>query len=394
MSHQSKTSVNSYSMFQRVVQSRLQPDEIADPATLPLPPFYNDTPEMRKAYARIYDCITLVDKQVGAMLSKLEQDGLADDTIVFLYADHGQGMPRFKSSPYADHGQGMPRFKSSPFALGLHVPLIIRVPEKFRHLAPLEPGTTDDRIVSFVDFGPTVLSLCGAEIPAYISGVPFLGPRQGAPNRYFYGSLCNSGETEELSRTVSDGRYVYVRLTPSAAEYMAPTRPPEALYDLENDPWEIHNLAGDPKHAATLQRLREANKQHLLRIRDVHFMHPAERTVRAGTRTVSEMRLDEDAYPLERILQTAEMAGMGKAVLGQQLERVKDPEPLVRYWAVIGLQSQKWTSERILQALRRLLVDPARYVRHEAAALCYKHDKDARAKDVLLEGIKGDSSGR
>jgi hypothetical protein len=409
MSHQSKTSVNSYEMFQRVVQSRLEPEEIREPDNLPLPPFYNDTPEIRKAYARMYDCITLVDKQIGEILAKLEEDGLAEDTIVFLFSDHGQGIPRFKSTP---------------FGLGLRVPLIIRVPEKFRHLAPLEPGTSDDRIVSFVDFGPTVLDLCGGQLPAHMSGVPFLGPKQGPPNEYFHGSLCNSGESEELSRTVSDGRHVYVRnymphlsyaqpflyfdsaeiarlmkeyrdegtLTRSAAEYMAPTRPPEALYDLENDPWEIHNLAGDPEKAPILQNLREANRKHLLQIRDLHFMHPWERKRRAGVGPECELRLDPKAYPFESILRAAELVGKGETTLQQQLKGLTDSEPMVRYWSVIGLQSQEWTSERILRPLRDLLEDAAPYIRQEVAAMCYKHNKDARAKEILIEGLKSESS--
>ena len=150
-SHQSRTSVNSYARFKKNIQSQLSPEEITDPSDVALPPFYHDSPRMRKAYARMYDCITLVDKQVGQRLRQLDEDGLAEDTIVFFYPDHGQGMPRFKTTP---------------LGLGFRVPMIVRVPEKYRSLVDLKPGTTSDAIVSFVDLGPTVMNIAGVKIPS------------------------------------------------------------------------------------------------------------------------------------------------------------------------------------------------------------------------------------
>jgi arylsulfatase A-like enzyme len=403
-SHQSRTSVNSYDLFKKNIQSQLSPDEIADPAKVILPPFYNDTPDMRRAFARMYDCLTAVDKQVGKLLKKLDDQGLADDTIVFFFGDHGQGMPRFKSTP---------------LGLGYKVPLIIRVPEKFERLANLKSGETYDSIVSFVDFGPTVLSLCGVDVPKHMAGVPFLGPQKGKPKKFFYGSLDYSGETEGLSRTVSDGRYLYVHnymphlsyvqpflyfdhaeivtfmkqykkagtLTESAAEYMADKRPPEVLYDLEKDPWEINNLVDDPKYRKILNRLRKWNREKILSLRDAHFMHPWEMKTRAPDQTVCQIRYDPALYPLKKILSTAELTGMGESVLKKQLSLLNDSEPLVRYWAVIGLASQNRQSGIVQQALLNLLDDQVPYVRYEAAMLCYKHSKNSKAKEVLLTGL-------
>ena len=142
-SHQSRTMVWPYDRFQTEVQSKLSPSEIHDPAKVSLPAYYPDTPLIRREVARFYDCVTAMDKEVGAILRQLEDDGLAGNTrSVFFYSDHGSGMPRHKRALLDS---------------GMHVPLMIRFPEKWQHLAPGEPGTTTARLVSFVDYAPTML---------------------------------------------------------------------------------------------------------------------------------------------------------------------------------------------------------------------------------------------
>jgi arylsulfatase A-like enzyme len=403
-SHQSRTAVNSYTRFKKIYQSQLTPEQITDPNDVTLPPFYHDSPRMRTAFARMYDCMTLVDQQVGELLKELEDDGLAEDTIVFLFADHGQGMPRFKTTP---------------LALGFKVPLIIRVPKKFREIVNLEPGTVCDKIISFVDLGPTVLNMAGLEVPEYMAGVPVLGPR-AVNKKFFYGSMNDHGAAEDHCRSISDGRYFYTRnymphlsyvqpqiyndgaeilkfmrqdakaglLTGAAAEYMASRRPAEALYDLQTDPWQTHNLADDPKYRKTLDQFRAWNRQKILEIRELHFLHAWEIETRGKDKTVCEIRNDPSVYPLKKILQAAEMTGRGQAVLQQQLAALQDPEPMVRYWALIGLQSQDWPANCIQDQLVKLLDDPAPYVRYEAAKLCYTHSKQQKAKDVLIAGTR------
>ena len=401
-SHQSRTSVNSYARFQKNIQSQLRPDEITSPNDVVLPPFYHDSPRMRQAFARVYDCVTLVDKQIGRLLRQLEEDELTEETIVFFFSDHGQGIPRYKTYP---------------FGLGFRVPLIVRVPEKYRHLLPLEPGTTCDDLVSFVDLGPTVLNLADIDIPAHMSGLPVLGPTK-RERQLFYGSLNDIGATENHSRCVSDGRYMYIRnymphlpysqtqmycdsapimrfiredhqaglLTGPAAEFMAPMRSAEALYDLKNDSWEIHNLADDPKHQTALERLRRRNQETILAIRDLHFLHAWEIETRGQGRPAGDIRQDRDLFPLERILAVAELNGRGPAVLERQLAALEDSEPMCRYWALIGLQAQP-IDETILQAAGRLLTDPAPYVRYEAAFVCCRHGDNPQARQVLIDGI-------
>lgn len=402
-SHQSRTSVNSYARFKKNIQSQLKPEQITSPDEVVLPSFYTDSPRVRKAYARMYDCITLVDTQIGEKLQQLKDDGLYEDTIIFFYPDHGAGMPRFKTTP---------------LDLGYRVPLVVRVPEKYRSLVNLKPGSKCDKIISFVDLGPTVLNIAGAEIPDYMSGLPILGPNE-KEKKFFFGSANDIGATEQHSRSVYDGRYIYIKnymphlsytqsqrycdgaellhfmredkeagiLSPEAAYYMSDTRPPEELYDLKNDNWEVHNLADKAKYNHLLKKMRKMCHDKVLEIRDLHFLRPWEIETRAGDSTPCEIRGNEDIYPLNKILAIAELAGMGKDVLPEQIAALSDKEPMVRYWALIGLQSQDWKAPDVFDRIKVLMDDNAPYVRYEAAKLVYAACKDAKAKQVLIDGL-------
>ena len=237
-----------------------------DPAKAIVPPFYPDTPEIRKIFARLADLITAMDREVGDVLARLKEDGLDEDTIVFFFSDHGHGLPRYK------------RWLNDS---GLRVPLIVRVPKKYRGLVEDGPGEATDRMVSFVDFAPTVMSLAGLQVPGHMQGVPFMGRWAGPPRRYVYGARSRADDMFECSRAVHDGRYIYVRhflphlpyiqpgfiygdqkrsyrelrrlhregrLEGPAAALWAPRKPLEELYDLREDPHELTNLAGSSAH--------------------------------------------------------------------------------------------------------------------------------------------------
>ena len=194
-SHQSRSMVWPREQFVKEVQSRLTPEQIHDPAEAPLPPYYPDTPVIRRTVARFYDCVTAMDQQVGEILQQLEDDGLADDTIVFFYSDHGSGMPRHKRC-----------LQDS----GMQVPLLVHFPERLRDLAPAAAGSTIDRLVSFVDFGPSVLSLAGVEIPEYMQGRPFLGRAEAEPREFVFGHRDRIDEVIDLSRSVRTHRYLFI----------------------------------------------------------------------------------------------------------------------------------------------------------------------------------------
>jgi len=252
------------------LQSRrktLSPEELHDPAKAPLPPYYPDTPVVRRDMANYYDNLTFTDKEVGRILKQLDDDGLADSTIVFFWGDHGRGLPRHKRWIYDS---------------GIRVPLIIRWPGQ------LQAGSVSDELVAFVDFAPTLLSLANVEIPTHLQGRALLGPRKAAPRDHIYAARDRMDETLDIIRAVRDKRWKYIRnYRPDlpyaqriaymdemptmkewrrlAAEdklegpqklFFAANKPTEELYDTVADPHEINNLAGDPAHAATLARLR------------------------------------------------------------------------------------------------------------------------------------------
>ncbi|MEZ6070070.1 MAG: sulfatase [Pirellulales bacterium] len=272
-----------------------------DPAKAPLPPYHPDTPEVRRDWARYADMITYMDKEAGRVLDELEEDGLADETIVFFYSDHGAGMPRSKRWLYDS---------------STRVPLLVRFPEKYRQWAPTAAGDSTDRLVSFIDFGPTVLSLADVAIPEHMQGVAFLGEAAGPPREYVYGFRGRMDERYDMLRSVRDGRYKYIRnympqlpyfqhqfleyqnemptmrvwqrladegnLTGPAATFMAMRKPAEELYDTEADPWEVHNLADDIAYHDVRHRLRGALYDWMLEIRDLGFLPEPDMRTRYG----------------------------------------------------------------------------------------------------------------
>lgn len=243
--------------------------KVVDPRDVPVPPYYPDTPTVRADLAKHYDNIAVLDKQVGDLLGQLEEDNLLEETIVFFFGDHGDGLPRSKRWVYDS---------------GTRVPLIVRHPQK------KDAGTKSDRLVSFVDFGPTVLSLAGVKVPDYVHGVPFLGPQAGKPRKYVYLHRDRNGENCETIRAIRDQRYRYVRnfrpnepyikpmsyrdrqaimqelnraieqgtLTDDQWQFWAQAKPLEEFYDTLTDPFEIHNLASDPHHFARIDQMRKA----------------------------------------------------------------------------------------------------------------------------------------
>jgi arylsulfatase A-like enzyme len=254
-----------------------------DPALATVPPYYPDTETFRRSWARYHDLVTEMDHWVGELLAQLEADGLAQNTIVVFWSDHGLGMPRAK------------RWLNDS---GLHEPLIVRWPGR------VAPGSVNTDVVQLLDLAPTMLRLAGVDVPKHMHGRPFLHPdgRPGAStNGYAYAGRDRMGELEDRSRSARDARYRYIRhyhpdrppmqhcdypdqlhtwremrklasgeseqlacglprslLTPLQRELVAPAKPAEELYDLDEDPYEERNIADDPGHAEILARFRAA----------------------------------------------------------------------------------------------------------------------------------------
>jgi len=358
-----------------------------DPAKVRVPTYHPDTPEVRQDWAQYYDRITEMDTQAGKLLAELDQAGLAQDTIVFFYGDHGSGMPRSKRWPYNS---------------GLHVPLIVYVPERWKHLAPKEyvPGGTSSRMVGFVDLAPTLLSLAGIQPPDWMQGHALAGPYQTPAPEYAFGFRGRMDERIDMVRSVRDQRYVYIRnymphliygqhvsymfqtpttqvwqrlyregkLAPAQRSFWEP-KPPEELYDLTADRDEVRNLANSPEHQAVLARMRKALRDHVLSVRDVGYLPEAELHRRAVGSSMYEFGHDPKRYPLEEILAMAEVAAARDAHQVPQLRQgLAAGDSGVRYWAATGLLIRGQAAvQASREELRRALNDDSPSVRIAAA---------------------------
>ncbi len=265
---------------------------VHDPAKAVVPPYYPDTPVVRKNLARYYDNVTKMDEQAGKILQQLEDDGLAGDTIVWFWGDHGRGLPRGKRWIYDS---------------GIHIPLVIRVPEKLRKLAmpkepdAVKPGTVNDDLIAFIDFAPTMLSLAGVKIPKHIQGKAFIGSQKAKAREYIFAARDRMDEAYDLIRAVRDKRYKYIRnympyvtrgqdieymnrmptmqemrrlnaegkLKGPQMQYFEATKPVEELYDTQSDPHEVKNLAGEPKYRNVLERMRKVHAKWVKETSDI-----------------------------------------------------------------------------------------------------------------------------
>jgi N-sulfoglucosamine sulfohydrolase len=266
---------------------------VTDPDKVVLPPYLPNTDKSRRAFAKHYDNLESADNQAGELLRQLEEDGLADDTIVIIWSDHGEGLPRSKRWLYDS---------------GIRVPLLVRWPGR------VEPGSFSEQLVSTIDLAPTVFSVLGLPVPEHMQGQSFLGPGM-RPRDYVYASRDRHDEGYDMVRAVRDARFKYIRnyfpgrpwfewvpyghrhaalqemwrlhasgeLDGSARALMAEGRPPVELYDVVNDPHEIRNLAEHSEYRNVKERLSRELDDWRSRIRDmgempelqmVHIMWP------------------------------------------------------------------------------------------------------------------------
>jgi len=387
---------------------RLTPQQFHDSAEAPLPAYMPDIPEFREEWARYYDAVTATDYQVDDILKELQADGLADDTVVMFWGDHGTGMPRGKRWIYES---------------GMRIPLIIRFPEKYQHLAPAAPGSADQRLVSFIDFAPTVLSLAGVPIPEHMQGTAFLGPEAETSRQYVYGIRDRMDNRYDFIRCIRDARYRYIRnfnpqvpynqyidylykakgmqawarlaeagtLEGAPALYMQPRKPVEELYDLVNDPDEVNNLANTPAVHDIQTQMREDLYAWMRETRDLGLLDECEIAERAGDRPEFELGQDQQEYDLPRILETADLHCQGQEAVPELRTRLQDSDSGVRYWAAIGLSILEARDSDSLRALEQRLEDASAGVRFAAADALCRADRYEHAMPVLIVGLDSPS---
>jgi uncharacterized sulfatase len=357
----------------------------ADPETVPLADYFPDTPLFRYTHARYLDRMTLIDEIVGDTVAKLREDGLLESTFVFYFGDHGGVLPRGKGYLYES---------------GLHVPLVVRVPEKFRHLVDVPRGSRVGGFVSFIDFGPTVLQLAGVEVPAQVDGKPFLGSgvsiSEVNKRDESFGYADRFDEKYDLVRSLRKGKYQYLRnyqpYLPDglqnnyrykmlayeqwrdlfkAGELSGPplqffqAKPVEALFDCQADPHQVNNLANDPEFADVLLKMRMRLREIVKDLPDLSF-YPESYLVQNALEDPVAFGQSHKAE-ISQLVDTADLALLPIEQAVPKLRvALRSEAPMVRYWAAMACSALGMEAAELADAVKPLLEDESVIVRVRA----------------------------
>ena len=400
-------SVNTQARYEEFMK-RIPEEQRLNPDLVTPPPYYPNTEESRTVWAHYYDILKLLDQNVGMVLDSLADDGLLENTIIFFFGDHGFGMPRYKRWLYQT---------------GLRVPLLVRIPDRYQHYFTAEKGSTNDQLISFVDFAPTVLQLAGVPIPNTMEGQPFLGPNpEKLPplRKTVFAARDRADDMFEMSRAVIDREYIYIRHYMPHLPYMQSgfifgdhktafralrnakkanmnnevqariwlPKPKEELYHLTHDPQELHNLATNVEYSSIKQNLHQQLQEWMTTHRDLGLLPEAEYMIRSEGSTPYDYTRQNDAYQVKDILNAAELIGSNDidAILAQ----VNHDDAGVRYWAAMGLYNLSKPTPIAKTSLKKLLDDESPSVQIVAAeALATKFD-DHSGISILGELVQDD----
>lgn len=358
-----------------------------DPAKMRLFSYHPDLPVIRRNYAKYADAVSRMDGKVADAIAELKKDGLYDDTIIIYNSDHGGVMARSKRFLYSS---------------GIHCPLIVRIPAKWSHLYPADkPGTTVDRLVSFVDMPKTWLSLAGANIPDTLQGTIFLGKDTEPEPKYHLSFRERADERLDHVRVMRTARYSYHKnyypfapaghhlaylwkapLTPAweqhhregktdevTGRFFRP-RASEEFYDNTADFDNINNLISAPEHQAMIAELKAALRKKQLELFDSGLLPEKmrERRAAANNLTIYEMVRDKKLYPLETYLDAADLAlERDTANRDHFVEQLTSDDPGLRWWAIVGLNLLEEQAKPATAALTAALQDEAHEIRMMAA---------------------------
>ncbi|MCP4375140.1 MAG: sulfatase [bacterium] len=317
-------------------------------------PCHPDTPLFRQANKAYKKLITQMDSQVGSVIDRLKKDGLLEDTFVFYFGDHGGVLPGSKGYLYET---------------GLHVPLVVRIPENYKHLVDMKRDTSVGGFVSFIDFSPTILNLAGIKVPTQMDGKPFMGPGvtldEVNKRDETFGMADRFDAKYDFVRTLRKGKYKYMRsyqpfnfdglwnnyrykmqsyqewwklyktgkLTKEAALFFEP-RSPEALYDIDSDPYEVNNIAGDPANAEVLVDLRTRLAERVKSMPDLSFFPESELDKKAFANPVKFGQ--EQKARIDKLVDIADLSLIPLAeASGKIATALKSDDPWERYWGLI-----------------------------------------------------------
>jgi arylsulfatase A-like enzyme len=376
-------------------------------------PFHPDTPTFRYTQSLYYNHHKDVDKEMGKFLKDLKDEGLMDNTIIFYYGDHGGVLPRSKGYLYET---------------GLNVPMVVYVPEKWKHLNPFKIGSRTSTFVDFVDLVPTVLSLAGVNIPKGLDGTPFLGKNidktEIEKQNTTFGYADRFDEKYDMVRSVRKGKYKYIRnyqpfnvdgiynfyrykmlaykewyklfqegkLNDVQSQFFKP-RLPEALYDIENDPYETQNLASSVEHQNKLLDLRSILNNHVMNQPDLSFF-PEPYFLENGL----ENGLDfgqKNKELIKKLIQTANLSLQPyNEVKNEISESLNNKNPWVRYWGLITCSSFGLEASEHLEKINSLFKnDSENLVKIRAAEYLMLNDFNIDSKEInnLLKNAKSET---
>ncbi|WP_139956604.1 sulfatase family protein [Flavicella sediminum] len=393
------------------------------PSSIVLPPYHPDVPEVREDWARFHDLITLMDKKVGSLLQELKDKKLDDNTIVFFFSDHGGMLSRSKRYLYN---------------VGTQVPFLVHVPKKWQHLVPdYKSGSTEDKIVRFVDFSKTIVSVLGLPVPEKMQGKVFLGKEMEAQPKYVHFYRDRMSERYDFNRAVTDGEYYLIQNfvphrprgrstrygytvqqnwraneesfangTSNAvqAQFYKPKNPVE-LFNTKKDPYHIKSIANETEYQQKLVELSKELDRWMLEIKDIGLIPEPMFHDLVGTGkkyvTIYEFAQSDD-YAIERILPIAKICAKGDVSNKKDfLKFLCDKDPIVRYWGAYGIfriakddkKLQKELKKRIAKEkipVNRLILAQALAVsgdKKNAFAYLYDDTKSARDGFVFLFGL-------
>jgi uncharacterized sulfatase len=402
--HQSRTRYGKEDLDK--ANQTLSPNERIDPDTIPIPPYYPDTPTVRINLAALYTQVTIMDKEFQQIIDQLQEDGLDEDTVVFFYSDHGTGLPRGK------------RWLLDS---GLQVPFMVHFPKKYEHLAPQAMGTFNDELITFADLAPSIHSLVGLKPKEYMQGHAFLGEHKEQPQEYIFAIRDRVDEVLMLSRSVRDHRYQYIRnfmphrarmqrsffseLTPIRQEIrrlheegklvghetwlMQKNIPVDELYDTSTDPYELHNLADDPNFKDILIKLKTELFRWIKETNDLGFVPEYEMLRRADGGSPYDT-FQED-YDLNGLLTLADKVGRGAQYLDDFIDALQSDDPSVRYWGATGIAALGDEGKPALGVISGVyMADPSPCVRIAAAETVCRIDDSGMAVMKLADELLSD----
>lgn len=365
-----------------------------------IPPYHPNIRETKRDWAQYHANITKLDGLVAKTLKELDEAGLTENTIVFYYGDHGSGMPRHKRWLWDS---------------GIHIPLLVRIPDKWKELREVQPGAKTDRLVSFVDLGPTALSLAGIDPPKNMHGKAFLGMHSEKPREFIHAFRGRMDERYDMVRAVRDKRYKFIRnynphqIYGQFIAYMFQTdttriwkemfdqgklndiqsafwktKPPVEFYDTLKDPHEVNNLANSQSHASHRERLAAELHRWQMEIRDLGFLPEGEMHERRGKLTPYELGKNNSKYPLAKIKKAADFATKAdQASLSKLKEMMGHKDSAIRYWAATGCIIVGKESKTLKKDLLNLLKDTSPDVRTASAHALFNIGESEKAVPVL-----------